>query len=175
MAQEDSADSLAVEAELRHISQKLAADQQCLSQGRIPKDWRAFAICRGCGPVLLVGAKGDDYGEIAHCPWCKVRSKLGRIPSADLVRRIAGKQAMDRPAPASRPALVRCGECKRFARDPLGNGSGIGQCDADVEPAPSEPALWAWAPRRCADFLPSAAQARAVVAETSACGKLQDN
>lgn len=143
-----------VEVELACIRQRITKDQQAIRQGRIPRNWRAFAICKSCGPVLLIGETGTDYGLVPTCPWCSVRATLGKIPNIELVHRLSGREGPMITQIPTQVSAVRCGDCDSFLPDQIGDGNGIGECRDGVVPGPMDPIHWAWASRHCADFKP---------------------
>ena len=55
--------------------------------------------------------------------------------------------------PIPRPELVRCGDCRHFQSDPIGDG-GIGQCKAGLEAGPGVLPMYPFTTRRCERWLP---------------------
>lgn len=94
---------------------------QRMGAGAVPEEWHSVAKCDGCGPVYWHRAE-----RLKACPWCFRRRARKVIP---------------------RP-MVRCGECRHYAPDPLNPPAGVGTCAA------GHAARWPMQPYRCHDMRP---------------------
>ncbi len=90
-------------------------------------------IVGGYIPLVMLNAYAESFADGIRCGRITVLAAV--IPKATLTSR------------------VRCGGCRHFERDTIGDGSGIGCCKIGGEgTGPRYPALWANAQRECKDF-----------------------
>ena len=115
----------------------MLADADLRERGKRPADETAAALCRSCGPVWLAPEVASaapvaaGWPRVLGCPWCHVRNR----------------QAIPRP-------IVKCGDCRHFARDAINPEGGMGRCTAEHEPLPREPLPFPHAARQCEQFKP---------------------
>jgi hypothetical protein len=86
--------------------------------GEVPHGWTEAAVCALCGPVWL-WPEVDRTSAALACPWCENRA-AGFTADDD------GRLIEARPIP--RPEKVRCGDCRHWTADVIGDGGGIGTC-----------------------------------------------
>lgn len=125
-----AADDVADWAAGRLAGETLAAFARALvarremDAGARPAAYQYPATCRQCGPIWLYAP-----GKVHGCTWCW--------------NRLAGR-------PIPRPVLVRCGECRHFARTPY--HPRLGRCQAGEPMAAA--GNWDSDQRPCPHWLP---------------------
>jgi hypothetical protein len=104
------------QAQLRTFAEAVVERHQ-REAGQTPEGWTQAVLCQRCGPVYLLPMKRE--GDVLSCPWCDNR-RAGFVQNDD------GFLIEAQPIP--RPAKVRCGDCKHWVPDVIGDGGGIGTC-----------------------------------------------